>query len=161
MIDYDSCGHRVRTFDERHGDFVLLEDDYLYFADGARRERNPLGLLDDGPTDPVKRQKRIVFFWEKKLELAIEEFSVRKRSMLAFVRAHLKDSRSAAPGRDPEQIAVLKNLKKKVVAANTCLDLAKQKLKELQPRVERDEKQHAEALQRLAEYEQEIQHIEV
>jgi hypothetical protein len=159
MIDYDSVGSRVRAFDERHGDYVVFNG-WIYFQDGAVREINPMGPLIEPPENAVKRQEKIVWFWQKKTELAIEEFTVRKRSMLVFVRAHI-NTKYAVPGRDAEQVQILKNLRKKVVAANTCLDLAKAKLKELQPNVERDERAHAEDLQKLAEYEQEISQIEV
>jgi len=158
MIDYDSVTSRVRTFDEKHGDFVVF-DNWIYFQDGGIRELNPFGPLMEPPTNPIECQKKIVWFWEKKLELAVEEFSVTKRSMLAFVRAF--DPRFSVPRPSPERLQLLKNLKKKVVAANTCLDLAKLKLRELQPEVERGEKQRAEEMQRLAEYEKQIQEIEV
>jgi len=158
MIDYDGVTNRVRAFDLLHGDFIV-HNGWIYFADGAIRELNPMGPLCEPPTNPIECQKKIVWFWEKKLELAVEEFSVTKRSMLAFVRAF--DPRFSVPRPSPERLQLLKNLKKKVVAASTCLDLAKLKLRELQPNLERDERQHAEELRKLANYEQEIQQIEV
>ena len=109
-----NCDERVKKFDAEHGDFVIINGRIL-FADGAMREVNPWGCLQDPPADSFECAKRICRFCERKLQLAIEEFEHFKHNFLAVVGDKLQGKyvRPLEQGQK-DSIEVLKKLKGKV-----------------------------------------------
>ena len=77
----------AKAFDAEHGDFVC-QGSYIYFIDGAKRAKNPVGLQIGIPFEQHERLKRVAFFWELKLKLAISKFDHAKTTMVQFAKAN-------------------------------------------------------------------------
>lgn len=131
-MDGLSVKGRVEAFDNKHGRDCVVFDSWLLFADGASREIDPFGLLAEPPQDVYKCNQFKVKYHTIKLELAAEEFSVLKQSVMAHTKVILRDrSCSGAPGR--EAVERLKELQKKVRACQRNLDEAKDNLEKSKP----------------------------
>jgi hypothetical protein len=112
MLDCGGIKERVAKFDNRHGAFVVIGN-WVIFADGAKRECNPLGPLNEPPEDDWERAKIINQYWQHKLELAVEEFDLHKSSLLRMAKAHSRETFTPPP--PEEALAKLTELKKKVM----------------------------------------------
>ena len=73
MIDYGYVTQRVKDFDERHGPREC-DGNFYYYADGAYRECNSLGLLAEPERDPIQRRSVAVRFHELRLARLVKQF---------------------------------------------------------------------------------------
>ena len=144
-MDYEGVNSRIKAFDENHGNFVYV-DGWLLFEDGAQRENNPLGALIGPPPDPLKLAKKIRWYWQVKLDLAVEEFDLYKRKHMQHASNGLKQQVVSAPLKPTDEVVKhLKELQKKVRACQGQLKAAEKiaeqhkppRLKELEERSER------------------------
>jgi len=95
MIDGQSVNQRVAQFDRENGDSIV-HNGYVYFANGACRELNPLGLLQSPPRDPWARAKAALIYFQLKSEIAAKAFSRRQHELKCMLHAFLN-----SPGRVP------------------------------------------------------------
>jgi len=116
---------RIRAFDESHGKDPVFFDGWLLFSDGASRETNPFGALCEPSPDAYQRSKFIVGYFEIKLELAVEDFTICKRNCLQPVVNVLRQKDCPLSPTIAEEVTLLKKLKKKVVIAQSKLADAK------------------------------------
>jgi hypothetical protein len=146
MIDYTGLDvkGRVELFDATHGLNAVVSNGWLLFADGAMRETNPFGPLCEPPDDPWKCAKLIVRYHEIKYQLATEQFTNFKNSLLMQTKTALRDG-SPPPAQTEEAVTTLKALREKVLAMQKNLEQARQECDAAKPAYMRDrEKQKAE-----------------
>ena len=118
----------IKQFDCEHGDFVVYNG-FFYFEDGARRENNPHGPRCEPPQDEYERLKLVVFFWNCKLQLAIEEFHVLKQNLISTARANLNQKHLP----DQQGPAMLNELRRKVKFLQGKLKMSEFLLEEATP----------------------------
>jgi hypothetical protein len=74
----------VNEFDTRHGDDFVRVNQWLFFADGARRDVNPFGLSMEPPEDELERFQNMEVYRREKLKRALEAFNkLRQEIVLA------------------------------------------------------------------------------
>jgi len=136
-MDVGGINARIKEFHEQNGgsaNCVMLDDDWVIYANGAARERNPYGALMDPPADPLERAKRIVAYWQKKYDLALEEFDTFKNNHLGHAKTALKEKVVPAMLAEAEDVAAqLKQLKKKVTHCKKQLHAAEEELQKYKP----------------------------
>ncbi|MBA4411586.1 MAG: hypothetical protein C0397_19485 [Odoribacter sp.] len=116
---------RVSAFDKQHGSFVRLED-YLLFEDGAMREVNPMGLLASPPKDNYQRTRLICKYYQRRLDLAVEEFDERKQHFTHHAKVGLRQKNCPPPiAETQEAVTQLKALRAKVKLCQKNLEQAK------------------------------------
>ena len=135
MLDGDSIKARIEEFDQRHGSDCVCWEGCLLYSDGSYRDRDPFGILAEPPRDPKKLAERIVAFFEIKLNLAREEFSVYKDNLAMQCRIVTEQRNCNNPPQPPsaEAVAQLKELQKKVHHWQGKLTAARKKLEESIP----------------------------
>lgn len=89
---------RIDAFEARHGgkENSIYDGVWIYYADGARREGNPLGALCEPPTDPRQLQKHIVRYHRFLLDRHIRVFDDRKRELEADPGAYHNQEKNVA-----------------------------------------------------------------
>jgi len=123
-MDYSSINARIAEFDAKHGASVYA-DGWLYFEDGASRESNPLGSLNEPPEDPYRLAKRRLFFHEFLLARAVRAFEQRKHYIMAACAGNLRQARCGpAPVDAASAEAELKQLRHSVLAYKRLRDQA-------------------------------------
>jgi len=152
----------AEEFDKRHGGNPIVDENrcWLYFPDGCYREVNPLGARIV-PKDPYRRAGFAVAYYQAKLELAIDEFSRLRQNLLARTNAAKNPANPASlPNR--QTIQRLKDLKKKVNAAQKELERAQQQREDLKPETLRQREEANENLMQEADkVSKEIKAIEI
>jgi len=87
MIDYTDpdlqTWERIAAFDEQHGKTGLRVGNWIYYADGAVRDVNPQGALQEPLPNLVERYKCIIRHFEEKLRLKVNEFDAIRNGLLA------------------------------------------------------------------------------
>src|SRR4030042_4610839 len=73
-LDGLSPAQRCKKFDDAHGDYVVIGH-WIFYEDGAHREKNPYGPLVEPPENERECCQMIVQFAEAKLQLARDEFN--------------------------------------------------------------------------------------
>ena len=143
MINQFEVQKRIREFSERHGRFVRVGN-WIYHEDGANRDINSLGPLNEPPRDPVQRCRNIVKYRQEVLDRMVQEFDELKRKLKEdangwadeeenvkrlerqrrMVRlrqkqlAEAKDNlRRVMPGPSPEQERILRQIEAETEAA--------------------------------------------
>ena len=119
-------------FDAEHGGDGIIVKGWVYFSDGCYRELNPKGLRVT-PTDPYRRAQFVVRYWQAKLNLAVEEFMVLKRNLLAFTKAS-GNQRHCTPPPDRPAVERLKSIQTKVQNFKQELQKAEENLENSKPR---------------------------
>ena len=102
----------ARDFDAEHRNDGVVINGWLHFSDGAYREINPLGKRCV-PTDPYRKAKLIALYWQARLDLAVEEFTVFKQKLLTRTNA-CRNRQVCLPPPGPDAIERLESLKAKV-----------------------------------------------
>ena len=114
-MDYTEQKSRIQQFDEMHGNFILMDGgSWLLFQDGAMRQSNRDGLLQEPSPDPCVRLKAILKFWSIKLQLAVQEFDAVKNQHLMLIRSKLKIVGNPGGTDSSAAIEALKKLQEKV-----------------------------------------------
>ena len=132
-IDAQGINAKVQQFDTSHGNYVYTNG-WLLFEDGAQRENNPLGRLMEPPVDPLKLAKKIEWYWQVKLDLAVEEFDLFKHQHMIHAQTALSQQMAQASlGETAEVVKHLKELKKKVKHCQKGLDMAEAQIEEHKP----------------------------
>lgn len=136
MADVNGINQRIREFHEQNGgsDNCVVSGDWILYANGAVRERNPYGALIDPPSDPRQRAENIARFWKCKLALAVQMFDEYKfqhlgHAKLAVQQAVVPDILDATP----EVVNQLKAFQKKARDCKKKLQTAEQELEALKP----------------------------
>ena len=85
-MDYEAIGGRVRAFHQRHGAECYPHDGFFWYADGASRDINPIGLLADPPNADTDRGAydlavNKLCFGKAKLRAKTAEFDELKESL--------------------------------------------------------------------------------
>jgi hypothetical protein len=132
MIDYMGIKQRLAEFDEKHGEQVI-HDGWILFADGAVREANPLGALQEPPSDPWACAKQRVTFCSVALRQATELFENAKTSRLQMVKGALNSQFCPAPATTQAELAELKVLKKAVQERTKALAEARREAETTKP----------------------------
>ena len=73
---------RIQIFNGQHGDNALKIGGYFYYADGAMRDVNPAGVLQEPLPDPLGRSRTTLRYFEEKLRLKVDEFDTFKKQLL-------------------------------------------------------------------------------
>lgn len=129
MFDQYEIQRRIDEFSSRHGSSVMV-DGWVYYADGATRDGNSLGPMNEPPRDAVLRCRNIVKYRQTILDRKVREFDElkcqlkedtcgwtdeeknvrrleRHRRLIRLRRKQLKDAkqdlRRAMTGPSPEQ----------------------------------------------------------
>jgi len=133
-FDAASPAQRVKAFDAYHGgDEAIRVGEEVLFPDGAKREANPLGLLDDGPTDPHLRAKRILRYHEIRLRRAVRDFENERDGMIALAKSHLQSSRTPEPPPAEETVERLKQLRRAVRLRQKAVHEAREHAEGMKP----------------------------
>ncbi len=122
---------RVKQFHIEHGEVCLAVGNDWVYADGARRDQNPMGYICDPPKDPHELAALQVKFHKAAVKLAVEKFDRLKAELAMWARAAETEG-SAAPSQ--EKLDELKALQKQVLKAQRKLRLAEAKFTETIPR---------------------------
>ena len=150
----------AKDFDMEHGDDGIMIDGWLCFSDGAYREINPMGVRCVA-TESYKKAKLIVRYWQAKLNLAVEEFTVFKSNLMSFTRA-CSSRRNCYPPPDSGAIKKLKSIKAKVQSLKLQLEKAEENLVNNKPAdMVKREKVDTELRQKCEHIYGEIQSIEI
>lgn len=80
MINQFEVQKRISEFSDRHGRFARVGN-WIYHEDGANRDINSLGPLNEPPHDPVQRCRNIVKYRQEVLDRMVREFDVLKRKL--------------------------------------------------------------------------------
>jgi len=82
MMDFDNLTpkQRIDRFDGEHG-ASEYESGWYYYADGARREGNPLGALCPPSAQPRDRHAARVYYHRLRTARAVREFDELKEQM--------------------------------------------------------------------------------
>lgn len=144
---------RVKAFDDAHGDFIVT-DSWIFFADGANRDINPIGALVSPPPDPRKLAKNIAYYWTVKLELAVNEFDHYKQQHLMHAQNTRNENVASAPLAAQKEVTKhLRSLQKKVKMYAGKLAEAEAKYETYKPQrqfaLEEMDKQHRNAAEEL------------
>lgn len=125
----------VENFDCEHGGeekICVVKNNWVYFPDGAKREVNSVGVACKPSQDVFQCAKDIVYFWELKLELAINEFQHHKQRLIARTKVN-SSAAFAAPAPSNAEIENLKELQAKVKVCQNKLQEAKENLDNNKP----------------------------
>jgi len=125
---------KAEEFDKLHGNYIISEG-WLYFEDGCRRERNAMGARIT-PNDPYRKAQCVVYYWRVKLDLAVQEFQLFKRNLLAITKASV-GQRHCAPAPDDGAVNRLEELKVKVQGIKVKLEEAEELMEEARPEIEK------------------------
>ena len=153
MPDYERANRMLKEFDEAHGEYVV-DGGWVYYADGAVREENPIGVYHQPPTDPWECNKRVLMFWRLKLGRALERFSHRKAEIEMGANASLRNHFVGPPPLSPGQAtAELRRMKAEVSRCKAKADEAAKAVEDSKPdhlkRRERQSEENAKANQEL------------
>jgi hypothetical protein len=150
---------------EQNEHCVVLDDGWVLCSDGTLRENSAsnFGTVRK-PQSEYERCALVVQYWQRKLDLAIEEFDDKRAMLLADARQRL--SREGNPGGSPmdttEAVSLLNNLKAKVNHAKEMLAEAEQNLERSTPTNMKKSQDIAEQnRQRLGDFVQSISAIEI
>jgi len=125
-----SCKEAILAFDARHGDWVR-DRNYVRYADGAVREAvSAYPALQEPPSDPQARARRILQYHECRLRHAIDDFDRCKQRLHDFAKASLRERN---PGLGDAELAELQAFKGKVKATQADVDQARTALQEVTP----------------------------
>lgn len=132
-MDAVGLKERIENFDNTHGGLssAILEDGWLLFPDGCSRERHPWGVQHT-PSNPFERSKRIVKYWELRLQLTVEQFQFFRQQLLGKTKVAQAATFSPPPPRK-EEIEKLKELQKKVLTCQKQLSKAKAAVEDSTP----------------------------
>ncbi|GAB4153529.1 MAG: hypothetical protein Tsb009_29980 [Planctomycetaceae bacterium] len=87
MTDYTDpdlqTWERIQIFNAQHGDNAIRIGHYFYYADGAIRDVDPAGVLQEPLPDPLERSKMILRYFDEKLRIKVKEFDTLKEQLLA------------------------------------------------------------------------------
>jgi hypothetical protein len=133
-MDYESFKQKYEKFDLEHGGIAstIVSDNWLLFPDGASREVDPRGIWCSPPNDPYECAKLVVYYWELKLELAIEEFKIFRHQLLSRTKIALQAPYSP-PSPEKEHLLKLAEMAKKVKTCQNELKKAKKAMKANKP----------------------------
>jgi hypothetical protein len=162
VLDAQGVNARVKAFDNSHGNFVCV-DGWVLFEDGAQREKNPLGRLMEPPADPLELARKIEWYWQVRLDLAVDEFDCYKSRHLFHAKTSMRQQMASAPlEQTPEVVKHLKELKKKVRTCQRKLEVAEEAIEQHKPQrlrdMEEQNEQYREAADSLIS---EIENIEI
>lgn len=113
----------TKEFDKRHEDKhgFVCDDYWVYYSDGAKRHKNPLGVLLEPPDNERERSENIIRFWQLKQSLGVEEFETKKKELLD--EANFACIHGGVPSFTHEEaMRALKNIKNKVSYAQDRID---------------------------------------
>jgi len=133
MRDPGSVKERVKRFDERHGESIV-DGGWIRFPDGAQREVNPMGALQDPPDDPYQRAKRVLSYHRLRLQRATDAFGNRRMELVKHAKTMLNSRTSGPPLVTAEEAKrELERLRQRVQEAKAGYDAAKAALEEVKP----------------------------
>ncbi len=78
---------RLEQFDAKHGESAY-DGRWIYYADGANRDRSPYGPLNEPSADKLERHRCIVRYYEIRLDDAVKKFDETKKHMLENPGSH-------------------------------------------------------------------------
>lgn len=107
---------RIKEFDRRNGGNALRFNGWFHYANGARRDEEPLGALIDAPENEYDRLTNILTYHKGRLVQAVRNFDALKEELVM----------SAFP--DGEGLDRLKQLQTVVGQCNEAVNVAKSQL---------------------------------
>jgi len=123
---------RVKQFDLEHSQDGpgIYSSGWILYPDGALREENVLGALDEGQSskcEPERKEKAIVHYWELSLEKAADEFHELRDNWLQSAKINAQQKYVSPPPAIPTKAAKqLIRLKKKVKECQRQLETARE-----------------------------------
>jgi len=138
----------AKAFDAEHGDFVC-QGDYIYFIDGAKRAKNPVGLQIGVPYAENEKFKRVLFYWQLKLKLAIQAFDHVKAMMVQAAKSNAtygtgqgqKILLKYGPPDKEAAVAELQRLKSAADEISAKYEEAKQAITDTTPQEDKDKRE--------------------
>ena len=150
--NYGAAG-RINAFDRRNGgkNASAVLGEWIYYSNGAKRECEPLGLLQDPPENEFERLTNIACFHQARLKQAIHQFDT------------LKEQLAFAVHPDGEALTRLKQLQELVSKRNAALEDAKQNLANTAggKRRARSKEMDAEQRQRTQTFRDDVKHVRI
>lgn len=134
---------RTQQWDQKQGGDGITVDGWVFFSNGACRERNPMGCAREPDPDLQKRAKDIVFYHEEVLRRATVKFKETKEALLTPAKFNLRETLRTPEAPNTEQaLATLKQLRADVALAQVRLDEARANLVLAKPQwqVEQEER---------------------
>jgi hypothetical protein len=125
----DYVRQRLLDWEKQHGESVWDGGSMIYYADGARREKDPMGVWVDPDPNPVTRVKQIIQYHKALLTVMVAKFDRQKNMITAYCQSHMTSSPAEMEGPMEE----LRQLYAKTQAAKAALAKAQAKLAELVP----------------------------
>lgn len=107
---------RIRAFDQRNGGNPVDHNQWLYYANGAKREFEPYGALIDPPADEYQRFTNVLRYHEGRLAKAMHSFQ------------NLREQLLMCPYPDKAALDELKRLQTLVGERNAAVAEAKEQL---------------------------------
>ena len=151
---------RKRLFYQEHGEYVVVEN-MSVFADGAKCERAPYGIMVDAPSDPHELAKAILRFWKVKLNRAVARFNS-LHSELQIVAKTNKISPRCSPPPSHESLEQLRQLKKTIADYHTKYQQAEKAVEDSIPEnVKLRQKQDDENREKNEQFLDELSSIEI
>ncbi len=170
MNDNEFRRQKLADYEARHSKPdhpPLLVGGWVYYPDGAAREKNPwAGAWCEPDPDPLSRAKTILFYHEKRLEFAVTEFQYLKSSLKAQAKSEYL-GRPCPPNSlvQREGMRKLKDMKSSIEVLQRRFEKAEQELKEIEdnhPSSRRhQQRRDAEHRQTAEEFVAEINDIEI
>jgi hypothetical protein len=114
--DHFSVRGRIANFDKRNGGNPVYFNQWYLYANGARRESEPLGALIEPPDDEYLLAKNILQYHEARHAVAVRQFD------------NLKEDLAMSGCPQPEGLDQLRQLRQAVSQRNQAVNNAKTRL---------------------------------
>jgi hypothetical protein len=139
ILDCEGVNQRIAAFDKRHdGESAVLDGSWIRFADGALREKDPLGAIIEPPSDPNQCAQLRRRYRKLLLDRAVRAFDQARQNYAAMAQSNLQSQYCGAAPDVAHAVGELKQLLKKAQLAKAAYDEADKAVDATKPQRQRE-----------------------